>query len=183
MVDIDVLPALNEYFGVLRSTCGTLNKGELRRLSVLPLLKDIVDGLLTPYVPESDAFYIDQYIKDCFSDLISPYPNPYSKVYLIYSGTSNSYPSNNVILNTSLKYASSETKVASPPATGKFFWVAMPKDFELTAVDNKNFKGDYIPLDYFQTFTTTIDALEYTVYYTKSVIPLNSTYIISLKHN
>ena len=104
-------------------------------------------------------------------------------MYLIYSGTSNSYPTDNVILNTSIKYASSEERIASPIVVGKYFWVAVPKTFELTAVENKNFKGDYIPLDYFESFNTTIDGIDYKVFYTESVIPLNSAYIISLKRN
>ena len=183
MVNIDVLPVLNEYYSVLRSTCGTMNKSELNKLCLLPLLKDIVDGPLSPYVKESDVLYIDQYIKECFADLISPLPNPYLQVYLIYSGTSDFYPSNNVILNTSLKYSSSENKIASPQVSGKYFWIAFPKGFSLTAVDNKNFKGDYIPLNYFESFTTTINGIDYSVYYTESVIPLNSTYIISIQRN
>ena len=183
MVNIDVLPVLNEYFSFLRSSCGTINKNELKRLCILPLLNDIVNGPLTPYVSESDVIYIDQYIKECYSDIISPNKNPYTKVYLIYSGTSNSYPTDNVILNTSIKYASSEEKIASPIVAGKYFWIAVPKTFELTAVENKNFKGDYIPLDYFESFNTTIDGIDYKVFYTESVIPLNSAYIISLKRN
>lgn len=181
MVNINVLPVLNEYFGFLRSSCGTLNKNELKRLCILPLLKDIVNGPLSFYVSESDVVYIDNYIKECYSDIISPQPSQYTKVYLVYSGTSDFYPTNNVILNTSLKYASSESKIASPMVSGKYFWIAVPKAFEITAVDNKLFKGDYIPLDYFESFNTTIDDLEYSVYYTESVIPLNSAYIISMK--
>ena len=183
MVNIDVLPVLNEYFGFLKSSCGTLNKSELKRLCVLPLLKDIVNGPLTPYVRDSDVIYIDSYIRECYSDLISSDSNSYTKVYLVYSGTSNSYPTNNVILNTSLKYASSEEKIASPLVSGKYFWIAIPRGIELSSVDNKNFKGDYIPLDYFRSFDTDIDGLEYSVYYTESVIPLNSTYVISMKRS
>lgn len=180
MVSINVLPVLNEYFEYLKMACGTLQKGELNRLCLLPLLKDIVNGPMSFYVTDTDAEYIDQYIKECFSELISNDNNTYSKVYLIYSGTSDFYPTNNVILNTSLKYASSESKVLSPFVEGKYFWIAMPKGLKFGLVENKNFRGDFIPNNHFQSFDTVFDGLEYTVYYTESVIPLNSTYIITI---
>ena len=183
MVSINVLPVLNEYYEYLSKACGTIHRQELNRLCLLPLLKDIVNGPMSFYVTDKDSAYIDEYIKGCFSELLSKSNTYYGKVYLIYSGTSDFYPTDNVILNTSLKYASSESKVISPLVSGKYFWIAIPKGLGITSVDNKSFIGDFIPKDRFQSFDTAFDGLDYVVYYTESVIPLNSTYIISIERN
>lgn len=178
MVDIDVLSVTNGYFEYLKRSCGTLSMGELKRLCLLPLLKDIVNGRLSFYVTENDEIAIDNYIKECFPELLSG-DSDFSMVYLIYSGTSDSFPTNNVILNTSITYASTEERVIGPEVTGKYFWIAVPTGVEIEKVANKNFFGDFIPLDFFDTFSTTIDGTAYNVYYVKAVISLNSTYLIT----
>lgn len=183
MVSIDVLIALNEYYSVLRKTCGTLGRNELNRLCLLPLLQDIVDGPLTPYLTDTDEAYIDTFIKECFSSMISEGTTPYVKIQFMYSGTSNSYPSNNVILNASTKYSSSETQFTSPKASGKYFWIAIPKGFSLENVENKNFAGDVVRDYMFTKFETTIESVDYDVYYLKSTIPLKSIYTVTINRN
>lgn len=189
MVNIDVLSVANGYFEFLRRSCGTVSMGELKRLCLLPLLKDIVNGRLSFYVTENDEIAINNYIRECFPELLSG-DSDFTMTYLIYSGTSDSFPTNNVIKNSSITYASTEERVISPQVVGRYFWIAVPSDITIEKVANRLFKytpdfkdrsfvGDYIPIDLFETFSTNIDGLNYTVYYTKSTICLNSTYLIS----
>ena len=191
MVNIDVLKVLNEYYMVLRKTCGTFGRNELNKMCLLPLLQDIVDGLITPYLTDSDEAVVNKFIKECFSSLIGKGNVTPTKTYLFYSGTSNYYPTDNVILNVSTKYVSSETKITSPTATGNYFWVAIPKEFTLGSAKNVSvslegdpiFEGDYIPYNWFTSFDTTLNDIDYVVYYTQSVIPLNSAYSITINRN
>lgn len=179
MVDIDVLSVANGYFEYLKKSCGTQRVSELKRLSVLPLLKDITDGRLSYYVQSNDAAIIDSYIQDCYSDALSTSPSGFSSVYLIYSGTSDYFPSNNVILNVSTTYLSTDERVISPQAIGKYFWIAVPEGVDIGEVANREFFGDRIEKELFDTFSTEIDGHAYTVYYVQSTIAINSTYLIS----
>lgn len=183
MVNIDVLKVLNEYYTVLRKSCGTFGRSELNHLCLIPLLKDMIDGPMTPYVTDADEAFIDKYIKDCFSSMITSARPSSIKAYYVYVGTSNYFPSENVILNSSVRHMSSESRIVSPDVSKNYFWIAVPSFMSLGKVENTNFKGDYIPEEYFTTTSASIGNVGYTVYYTKSVIPLNSTYAITIKRN
>lgn len=178
MVNIDVLSVANGYFEFLRRSCGTVSMGELKRLCLLPLLKDIVNGRLSFYVTENDEIAINRYLEECYPELLVG-DSPFSMTHLIYSGTSDSFPTNNAIRNLSITYASTEEKVISPQVTGKYFWIAVPKGINIEKVANKNFDGDYIPLEFFESFSTNINGIAYDVYYVKAIICINSTYTIS----
>lgn len=179
MVDIDVLSVANGYFEYLKKSCGTQRVSELKRLSILSLLKDITDGRLSYYLTTNDAAVLESYIQDCFSDALSTNPSGFSSVYLIYSGTSDSFPTNNVILNTSTTYLSSDERVISPQAVGRYFWIAVPDGVDIDEVANREFFGDKIEKELFDTLSTDIDGHAYTVYYVRSTICINSTYLIS----
>ena len=182
MVNIDILKVLNEYYTVLRKSCGTFGRSELNRLCLIPLLKDMVDGPLTPYVTDADESFIDKYIKDCFSSMITDTRPSSMKSYYIYIGTSNSFPSENVILNSSARHSSTESRMIGK-ASKEYFWIAMPTSMSLGSVENTGFKGDYIPLERFHINNVKLNGLEYRAYYVKSIIPLYTTYSITIKRN
>jgi len=196
MVSIDVLKALNEYYAVLRKTCGTLGRNELNRLCLLPLLQDIVNGSITPYLTSKNETLVDRYIKQCYKAIITkdnggggggddptPTPTPPSQTLYLYMGTSNSFPTENVILNSSSKFLSTESSITGPLVSGNFFWIALPKGLSFDRADNLKFAGDYMSVEDFNTLDITIENSEYTVYYTESIIPLYSQYVISIKRS
>lgn len=178
--------AVNNFTVMLRKSSMTQNVNELHKACLLPFLKDVLslEGRLRKYVTEKDKKVWNNFISSCFPSLqfeSSCTKQEDTMTGNIYVGTANTLPSADRIPALSKVFSIvGSGQVVSDRVTGNFFWIAVPATMALSSVDNLNFRGDYIALEKFTRLSVVIDSAPYNIYYTKSVIPLMSTYNITI---
>lgn len=71
-IDRRIVKMLNEYFGILKVSCGTINVNTLHKMCLLKLLRDVIDsdGPLHVFMQQSEAKDWTDYIKRCFNELV-----------------------------------------------------------------------------------------------------------------
>lgn len=71
-IDRRIVKMLNEYFGILKVSCGTINVNTLHKMCLLKLLRDVIDsdGPLYVFMQQSEAKDWTDYIKRCFNELV-----------------------------------------------------------------------------------------------------------------
>lgn len=71
-IDRRIVKMLNEYFGILKVSCGTINVNTLHKMCLLKLLRDVIDsdGPLHVFMHQSEAKDWTDYIKRCFNELV-----------------------------------------------------------------------------------------------------------------
>lgn len=69
--DVRIVKMLNNYFNILKVSCGTIKVNTLHRMCLLKLIKDILDtnGLLYPYMSDEDKKVWGKYLGNCFTEL------------------------------------------------------------------------------------------------------------------
>ena len=183
MANVTTLGVLDNYFNTLKVNCGTADLSELHRMTLIPLIQDILDGKLTQYVTMCDKRFWLKWLNKCFPGLSFGKGSHIRGD--IHVGTSSEFPTEEIILNMEdtehvyhLDADLTNGKFKSPETVYNFFWIALPNNTSLKSVSNDTFGGDFIPLESFHRIQVTLNKEDYTLYYIEGVIPFNNVYTV-----
>lgn len=175
----------NEYTYMLKKASMTTKVNSLRKMCLLPFLKDILskEGNLRKYVSDKDKKIWNKFLSCCFPELsfeqICSMPSN-----LIYIGNGNESPLNVNIPERSVAYSTDDTSsLISEMVHGRYFWVALPYGLSLMKIEAVNDGGlpDTLDLSLFSRVDTTINNGQYNLFFVKARIPLQRIYKITVK--
>lgn len=206
MANVNTLNILNNFFERMKFSPGSMEVNSLKRMCIVPLLKDIISGTMSNLSCGHKQFW-QKFIAKCYPDMNMVYttskssggssgggggttpitpdtpdiPTPDTTNRVVYVGRGNILPRGNDYIQQSsmydLSYANQRIEIATP---GTVMWIAVPAGLTLRSVINTSFGGDYINLQKFSKISQTIHSAQYIVYYIESAIPMRSKYLITI---
>ena len=198
MDNTGILDTLNRYITLLTKTVATQKVNKLRKMCILPFLKDIYsdNGRLRAFVTPNDKILWNNFASRCFQGIGFEAPCWYNGgsdssdgassstvAGNVYVGTGNYLPTPyDIIPSKSVSFSpEARSLVGIEKVTGVYFWIAVPYGLSVTKVTNVSFSGDTIPMEAFTKVVGTIDNTQYNIYYRKTTIPLLSQYKITIR--
>ena len=179
------LDTLNTYTVALKNSSMSQEVNELHKMCLLPLLNDILSlgGRLRSFVAKCDKKIWEALISNCYPNLKFESPcDEQTMVGYIYVGTADSLPNGSQLPALSKTFDIKNSRyIVSDRVTGTYFWIAIPYGMTLKKVDNISFNGDWIELSKFTMTSNIIRSTQYHIYYVRSLIPLMSTYKITVE--
>lgn len=206
MANVNTLNILNNFFERMKFSPGSMEVNSLKRMCIVPLLKDIISGTMSNLSCGHKQFW-QKFIAKCYPDMNMVYttskssggssgggggttpitpdtpdtPTPSTTNRVVYVGSARNLPSGNNIPSYSTAYDLSKPGVVPTVMTsGTFLWIAVPSGMSVSRVDNMEFAGDYIPMSRFRKNIVTIHNAPHTLYYIESAIPMMTNYKITI---